>query len=117
MTVANLFRPQFDRRGDPVDSSATTSLGSVVILEGGAAPERLNGRQETASTEGQIGVWTYQESGLDVREGDRLEWSIPSVNDPVRYTVVGQPLWQQAHSFSGTDTLNDIYWVKVEARI
>ena len=58
-----------------------------------------------------IGVYTYQDSGLEVKAGDRLEFH----NE--RYTVVGDPLWQDGHSFSGTDTLNDVYWVKVEARV
>lgn len=109
MTLAKLFRPTFDRRGDPVTGDKTP-LGLIQILEGGAAPTRIDGKQETASTEGMIGVWEYQDSGLDVRSGDRLEFG------EQRYIVVGNPLWRHEHSFSGTDTLDDMYWVKVEAR-
>src|SRR4051794_4436952 len=68
--------------GDPIHPD--NYVGEVDgIVYGSATPQRVNGRQELASTEGMIGC-----TGTPLRSGDRIV-----VNDNVKLVVVGDPQW------------------------
>jgi len=102
-----VYRFERDHRGDPVGGAVIRPenyIGEVDgIVYGSATPQRLNGRQELASTEGMIGC-----TGVPLKSGDRIV-----VNDAVKFAVVGDPQWAYSNLF--TDTDSGYQWVQVES--
>jgi len=103
-----VYRFQRDSRGDPIGGAVISDanlIGDVHgIVWGGAAPQRVRGRQDVASTEGMIGC-----TGVTLKHGDRL------VIAGQKYAVVGDPQYAYPNLFSQTDT--GYQWVELESMI
>ncbi|ABE67637.1 head-to-tail stopper [Mycobacterium phage Wildcat] len=107
MSVAKVYRRQLDWRGDPLETEYLGDIHDVII--GGAVPQELSRFPGLVSTEGQVGIPFEQDSGILVQKADVL------VINNVAYTVVGPRQWDEDHTFAGTDVVDELYWVQVEA--
>lgn len=110
MSVARVYRPVTNWRGDRAGDLEDFYQGDVTgVIIGGAVPQGYGRFPGVVSTESQVGIPFQQDSGVTVQKNDFL-----SIGN-VLFKVVGPRQWDEAHEFAGTDILDDMYWVQVEA--
>jgi hypothetical protein len=109
MSVAQVFRPVRDAfTGDITDEGYLGDVDGVII--GGQAPRGIRGFESVVDTTGMVGIPFKQRSGIIVEQHDQLKIGSRTYD-------VGVKAWEEDHTFSGTDTLNEYYWVNVEGTV
>ncbi|OBK69519.1 hypothetical protein A5653_12520 [Mycobacterium colombiense] len=108
MATACVYRPERDWKGQTIGELDDYHIGDVTgCVMGGPSVQPVRNFPGTVSTEGQLGIPWAQESGVVVKQHDRL------LIDSTLYAVVSDRLWTHENVLTGT--VPSYYWVEIRS--